>query len=606
MQNLILDNISLILLLPLWIFLIIMCGRFFSVYVNKNIIYALTLLSSFFGIGMCSLALFNLKETVIWNYPFIKINEFTLYFGLQADKTSLIMALLLFIVSFAVQIYSISYVKNDKKNYKFFAFLNLFNFSMAFLLFSPNLFQMYVFWELVGIISYLLIGFEYQNVIKSKASQKVFLMNRVGDTALIAGIILVSYYMYSYSSNCSFVTLSFEDFNAISTLLLAYTSMPLFYVICALFIIAAAVKSAQFPFYTWLQDAMEAKLPVSALLHSATMVAAGVYLVIRMMPFFTLTPELTNAITIIGLVTAVICSLLASIETNLKKILAYSTSANLGIMFIALGVFNVKAALIYLLAHGFIKSSLFILLPKENDVPKINFILLNLSALSLAGILFAGLSAKEILFNSLSYKLLLPYLFMFVCFMTGFYITRFAAIVYKNHKLNNDINMLDMLSFIILLLCNVVLYLLLRNNYRIAEPFVAAIGGISLALLVIKNKKTEWIKGSPKILEKLYGRLLPLIYKKTANVLAFIDNKVFANYMPVVFISKLPVKIVHYIEEKIMNKSVKIIGDAAKEFSRRDMLLQSGNVQTYNAYAFILVTIIIAFVIMGYTLLFAG
>ena len=178
MTNLILDNISLILLLPLWIFLIIMCGRFFSVYVNKNIVYFLTLISSFLGAGTCSLALMNIKEPIEWIYPFVRIKEFSLYFGLQIDKLSLIIALLLFVISFAVQLFSISYMKNEKKNYRFFALLNLFNFSMAFLLFSPNLFQFYVFWELVSIVSYLLIGFDYQNETKSVASKRVFLINR--------------------------------------------------------------------------------------------------------------------------------------------------------------------------------------------------------------------------------------------------------------------------------------------------------------------------------------------------------------------------------------------------------------------------------------------
>ena len=335
------------------------------------------------------------------------------------------MALLLFIISFAVQLFSISYMKNEKKNYKFFALLNLFNFSMAFLLFSPNLFQFYVFWELVSVVSYLLIGFDYKNYTKSEASRRVFLMNRFGDTALISGIIVVSYYMFSFAENYSFVTLSFEDFNAISTLLMAYSTTSAFYLICGLFIVAAAVKSAQFPFYTWLQDAMEAKAPVSALLHSATMVAAGVYLIIKMMPFFTLSSVLTNFILFLGLITAILCSILASIETQPKKVLAYSTSANLGIMFIALGVLNIKACVIFLIAHAFIKSALFLLLPSEEKMPKINFILFSLFGLSLAGLLFAGVGIKEIIFKSIEYNLVLNYAYIIVCFIFFFFSIQF-------------------------------------------------------------------------------------------------------------------------------------------------------------------------------------
>lgn len=143
--------------------------------------------------------------------------------------------------------------------------------------------------------------------------------------------------MYNYSGNLSFAALSFEDMNAITTLILAYTDTPVFYLLCILFIIGAAVKSAQFPFYTWLQDAMEAKLPVSALLHSATMVAAGAYLLIRMLPLFTLEASVLQIIAWLGILTALICSILASIETHPKKVLAYSTSANFGLMFLQSG-----------------------------------------------------------------------------------------------------------------------------------------------------------------------------------------------------------------------------------------------------------------------------
>lgn len=606
MQNIILENISLILLLPLWIFLIIMCGRFFSVYVNKKVVYFLTLLSSFLGALSCSLALINLNETIEFIYPFIKINDFIINIGLQIDKLSLIVAIILFVISFAVQLFSISYMKNEKKNYKFFAFLNLFNFGMAFLLFSPNLFQFYVFWELVGVVSYLLIGFDYKSNEKSEASRRVFLMNRVGDTALISGIIITSYYMYSFAQNISFITLSFEDFNAISTLLMAYCSTPVFYIICGLFIVGAAVKSAQFPFYTWLQDAMEAKLPVSALLHSATMVIAGVYLVIRMMPFFTLSPVLTNTILYIGILTALICSILASIETQPKKILAYSTSANLGLMFVALGLINVKAALIILVAHAFIKSALFVLLPYEKSVSKINYAILCISSLSLSGLLLSGVGMKEILFKLLGEKAVLYYLFLFVCFVSAYYIIRLVVMIYKQTELKNNANITELISFLILLTGNISLYIIIRNSYHIAEPYAAAAGGIALALLIAKNNGLEKLNKTPKILENFYNIHLPIFYDKISGCLNYIDNKILSNYKLILFISKLPVKITNWIEVNVMNKSVSFVSDISKELSRRDMLLQQGNVQTYNAYAFIIVTAIIALVIAGYLLIFGG
>ena len=604
MENLILDNISLIILLPLWIFLIIMCGRFFSVYVNKHIISILTLLSSFSGAVICAFALVHLNGTTVWTNNFIKINELAISFGLQVDKISLITALLLFVISFAVQLFSISYMKEEKKNYKFFAFLNLFNFSMAGLLFSPNLFQFYVFWELVSAVSYLLIGFDYKDETKSLASNRVFIMNRIGDTALIAGIIITSYFMFSYADNFALSSLLFEDFGSISALLMAYTSTPVYCLICGLFILAAAVKSAQFPFYSWLQDAMEAKLPVSALLHSATMVAAGVYLIIKMMPFFALNSVITKAILLIGLITAVICSVLASIETQPKKVLAYSTSANLGLMFTALGIGNVKAAVIFLIVHAFVKSALFVLLPKDKSISKTNFILFVISSLTLAGLLLSGVGAKEILYKNFEYYRILPYILMFVCFVSAFYIIRLAILIYKNNELIKDKNLIELTSFLILLFGNVLIYIFLSGSYTIAEPYAAAIGGLGFALLLGKHDKLERFNKTPKLMEKIANNFVPFAYSKISNGLNYFENKVLSEHKPILFISKIPVICTNWLEENVMNMSVAKVCDISRRFSKTDKFMQNGNVQTYNAYAFILVTIVIALVITGYTLIF--
>ena len=603
MENLILDNISLILLLPLWIFLIIMVGRFFSVYVHKNIIYLVTLLSSLLGAGACGLALINIKEPADFIYPFIQINDFSITFGLHVDKLSLIIALLLFIISFSIQLFSISYMKNEKKNYRFFALLNFFNFSMAFLLFSPNLFQLYVFWELVGVVSYLLIGFEYNNPLKSIASNRVFIINRIGDTALISAIVLTSFFMYRYVDNPNLVTLSIDDLNSISSLLLAYTTNIGFYIICVLFIIACAVKSAQFPFYTWLQDAMEAKLPVSALLHSATMVAAGVYLLIRLMPFFTLEQGLMNCILVTGTVTALICSILASIETQPKKVLAYSTSANLGLMFMALGLNNIRVAILFLIAHAFIKAMLFILLPKENSTSKLNLILFAICGLSLAGIIFSGLSVKELLFGDLQLNKTLSVIFLFISFLTAYYISRLGFLIYKKTELKNCLNISELTAFIILIAGNIFVYLILKNTYHIKEPYIAAIGGLCLGILLFKNNALEKINNTPKLIERLCNNFVPYIYNKFSSAMNYIDEKVLSDYKSFIFISKLPVRLIGWIENNIMNRAVTLISYVSNNISKGDTLLQSGNVQTYNAYGFIIITLIIALVIIGYTII---
>lgn len=603
MTDLILDNIYIILLLPLWIFLIIMSARFFAVYVNNRIIYTLTLVSSFLGALLCSVSLLRLDNVVEQTLPFIKINNFTLEFGLHIDKLALIIALVLFIVSFFVQLFSVQYLKDEPKRYRFFAYLNMFNFAMAGLLFSPNLFQMYFFWELVGIMSYLLIGFDYKNKEKSEASRRVFLVNRIGDTALLGAIIFSSYIMFSYSGNLTFTTLSFENMNAISTILSAYTSTPLYYIICSLFIIGAAVKSAQFPFYTWLQDAMEAKLPVSALLHSATMVVAGIFLLIRLLPMFTLAEPLLFIISGLGILTALICSILASIETHPKKVLAYSTSANLGLIFLSVGILNIKAALIFLIAHAFIKSMLFLSLDKiENYVNYVTFLL---GGLSLSGLIFSGVVAKEFLFVSIQNNTFLSILYCITAFMTAFYIIRISVVMIKDKQLINKIDTFEYIPIASLFLLNIVFYFLVREkvSYKVAEPFWAALAGwAAVYLLHTKNLLTKFSK-TPKLLENVYNNVLPKTYNSISNAANYIDTKILSNYKPFLFMAKTNVKFVDWIETNVMNNSVTLTVKFAKKFSEWNAKLQSRNVQNYNAYAFMIVTIVLCLVIIAYSVM---
>ena len=602
MADIILDNIYLILLLPLWIFLIIISARFFAVYVNNRIIYTLTLLSSFFGVLLCSVSLIKLTSTIEQSFPFIKIGNFVLDFGLHVDKLSLIIALVLFLVSFLVQMFSVSYMKDEPKQYRYYAYLNMFNFSMAGLIFSPNLFQMYFFWELVGVMSYLLIGFDYKNSVKSEASRRVFLTNRIGDTALLGGIIFSSYLMYNYSGNLSFAALSFEDMNAITTLISAYTDTPVFYLLCILFIIGAAVKSAQFPFYTWLQDAMEAKLPVSALLHSATMVAAGAYLLIRMLPLFTLEASVLQIIAWLGILTALICSILASIETHPKKVLAYSTSANFGLMFFAIGILNVKAALIFFVAHAFIKSMLFLSIDENENF--VNYITFLLGGLSLSGLIFSGVIAKEFLFVSINNPVF-SVIYCLTAFLTAFYIMRISLIMVQNKKLVNRINLAKYAPVAVLFLLNIVFYFAVRGKvaYKVAEPFWAALAGwAAVYFLYTKNLLTKFDK-TPKLLERFYNNVLAKIYEKFAIAMNFIDVKVFGNYKPLLIASKCGVKTAGWIEENIMNKSVTLTADLTKMLSKWGSKLQTKNIQSYNAYAFILVTIVVSLVIIAYKIM---
>ncbi len=616
MTDIFLDNIYLALLLPLWIFLIIMVGRFFSVYVNKIIIYVLTLFSSAFGALLTAGALYRLPADKILetSFPFLKINDFIINCGLHVDRTSLIFALVLFLTSFCVQLFSISYMKDEKKSYRFFALLNLFNFAMTGLFFSQNLFELYFFWEVIGVASYLLIGFEYFKENKSLASRKVFIINRIGDTALIGAIILCSYFMYSYAPNKTFATLSFIDFNTISTLIYAYTSTPLFWLICILFIIGALTKSAQFPFYTWLQDAMEAKLPVSALLHSSTLVASGVYLTVRLLPFFTIDEAILKIFIVIGILTALVCSLSACAQTHPKKTLAYSTSAQIGLMFFALGLLNIKAAIAFFIAHAFIKTTLFLTLPKENEKWNfVSFIIFLISGLSLSGIILSGMIAKEMITTDLGmYK---TAIFAIISFLTAFYIIRIALRLFCEHNTEKTKpEILEIIPIGLLVLFNILFYIYLHINaqYQIAEPFWAALTAWG-CVYILFIKDAFWkvpilypLTYNGFYLDSFYTNICTKFYTKFTNLCNLIDTKILANYCLPITLAKIGVKTFNFIEEKIMNGTVNFITKTFKKLSLADLKAQSGSIQKYNAYAFIIITIVMVCLILGYSFLIMG
>lgn len=611
MNELFLNNIYLILLIPFWIFLIIMLGRFFSVYVNKNIIHVLTLLSSAFGALVCGGALWKLPIDKILevDYPFIKINDFLITCGFHVDRISLIFTLVLFLIAFAVQLFSVSYMSEEKKLYRFYALLNLFNFSMAGLFFSPNLFQTYFFWELVGVVSYLLIGFEYFKKEKSIATRKVFIINRIGDTAFISAIIACSYFMYTYAPNKIFTTLSFIDMNMISTLIYAYTSTPLFWIICSLFIIAAFVKSAQFPFYTWLQDAMEAKLPISALLHSATLVAAGVFLLVRILPLIAFEPYLLRVIAVLGLITALICSLSASAQNNPKKVLAYSTSAQFGLIYFALGIMNIKAMLALFIAHAFIKSLLFITLPNgEGKWELRGFVIFLISGLSLSGILLSGMLSKEMIATDLGN--IGTFAVSVISFLTAFYIIRIALVLYdKNGIEKSKLNSCVSISWVLLFVYNVLFYIFLHFNakYQVAEPFWAAITAwICVYILYLRN--AFWkipvlypLAYNGFYLDKIYTVFCVKAFEKFSKITKYVDLEILGNYKFITYIAKLCVRIFDFIENRIMNGTINFITKNFKNLSVFDKKSQTSNVQTYNAYAFIIITIVLICLILGYT-----
>ncbi len=263
--------------------------------------------------------------------------------SLRLDALTTLMLVLVHFVALLVQIYSVSYLHDEAKLCRYFAYLQLFVGAMLGIVLAGNLLVMYAFWELVGLASYLLIGFYAERPASSRAAQKAFLMNRVGDIGFLIGIFLTYYY---------FDTLDFSALATNGTGAIAPTALGL-----CLFM-GCVGKSAQFPLLTWLPDAMEGPTPVSALLHAATMVAAGIFLLARIHPL--LSPDALVVITVVGTITTLWGGYSAVFQTDIKKVLAFSTVSQLGLMVAGMGTDNVGGAMFHLLTHAFFKAGLFL------------------------------------------------------------------------------------------------------------------------------------------------------------------------------------------------------------------------------------------------------
>ncbi|MDV3797724.1 NADH-quinone oxidoreductase subunit L [Elizabethkingia anophelis] len=287
--------------------------------------------------------------TIVRLFKWFQIDGVPINFSLQIDQLSLMMVLIITGIGSLIHLYSIGYMSHDAGFYKFFTYLNLFIFSMLLLVMGSNYLILFIGWEGVGVCSYLLIGFWYDNVEYGKAARKAFIMNRIGDLGLLIGIFAIAYQL-----------------NAIDYLTVAqnaskfeYNGGIILFITVSLFI-GAMGKSAQIPLFTWLPDAMAGPTPVSALIHAATMVTAGIYLVVRSNFLYTLAPSTMEFIMYIGLATSLVASFIALRQNDIKKVLAYSTVSQLGFMFIALGAGSYTTAMFHLMTHAFFKALLFL------------------------------------------------------------------------------------------------------------------------------------------------------------------------------------------------------------------------------------------------------
>ena len=358
---------------------------------------------------------------------------FSLHFGIYIDSLALIMSSVVTSVSLLVHYYSISYMKHDISFNRFFIYTNFFTFSMLLIVFANNFLQLFIGWELVGLSSYLLIGFWIKKESAIKANYKAFLVNRVGDIGLLLGLclILLTYNTTDYnqifqiknSINLDSVSIFGFTFNALS-------------VICLLLFIGAMAKSAQVPLQFWLPDSMEGPTPISALIHAATMVTAGIYMVARLSPLYELTDEVLIFILYVGSITAFFLGLVALVQNDIKRIIAYSTISQLGYMTAALGASLYSLAMFHLITHAFFKALLFLCAGSiiikchhEQDIRKIGglrkympitYLAFMYASLSLIGFpLTSGFYSKESIIDAIGhFGHTIPYLMLLLSIFT--------------------------------------------------------------------------------------------------------------------------------------------------------------------------------------------
>nr|YP_009645649.1 NADH dehydrogenase subunit 5 [Schrebera alata]QBS54061.1 NADH dehydrogenase subunit 5 [Schrebera alata] len=412
------------------------------------------LLLSIVMIFSINLSIQQINSSCIYQYVWSWTinNDFSLEFGYLIDPLTSIMSMLITTVGIMVLIYSDNYMAHDQGYLRFFAYMSFFSTSMLGLVTSSNLIQIYIFWELVGMCSYLLIGFWFTRPLAANACQKAFVTNRVGDFGLLLGIL--GFYWITGS-------FEFRDlFEILNNLIYNNEVNSSFVTLCAALLFTGAVaKSAQFPLHVWLPDAMEGPTPISALIHAATMVAAGIFLVARLLPLFIVIPYIMNFISFIGIITVLLGATLALAQKDIKRGLAYSTMSQLGYMMLALGMGSYRSALFHLITHAYSKALLFLGsgsiihsmetivgyspdksqnmvlmggLTKHVPITQISFLL---GTLSLCGIppLACFWSKDEILNDSWLYSPIFAIIAWTTAGLTAFYMFRIYLLTFEGH-----------------------------------------------------------------------------------------------------------------------------------------------------------------------------
>jgi NADH-quinone oxidoreductase subunit L len=414
------------------------------------------------------------RKTIVTLFNWLNVGGLHINFSYQVDQLSLVMALIVSGVGFLIHIYSIGYMHGDKGFWRFFAYMNLFIFAMMNLILSDNFVLLFLGWEGVGLCSYLLIGFWYNKNFEKgttgDAAKKAFIVNRIGDFGFLLGMFLI------------YLTFGSLNFNEVFSRAVAFNIPVSTFNFIALFLFIGAIgKSAQIPLFVWLPDAMAGPTPVSALIHAATMVTAGVYIVARCSILFASAPAILTLVAVIGAITAIFAATIGLVQNDIKKILAYSTISQLGYMFLAMGVGAFTSGIFHVMTHAFFKALLFLgagsvihSMNEEQDIqhfgglkkymPQTYFTFL-IAALAISGIppLSGFFSKDEILWNTFSNgHYILWFIGIATAYLTAFYMFRLHYLTFEGkerfgpHKHPHESPKLMTIPLIVLALLSVV------------------------------------------------------------------------------------------------------------------------------------------------------
>jgi NADH-quinone oxidoreductase subunit L len=535
-----------------------------------------------------------------WNQlSWLRIGDFQLSMGFEVTNLNALMLVIVTLVSLLVNLYSKGYMHGDDRIHVFFSYIQLFSFSMLGLVISSNLLELYIFWELVGVCSFLLVGFWYFKPEARAAAKKAFIVTRIGDVGLFIAILLLFWYMPGHSLDFSAIHNAFSQ-GKIEPAVATWIAILIF--------VGAAGKSGQFPLHTWLPDAMEGPTPISALIHAATMVAAGVYLVARTTDIFQVSHTAMLVVAYVGGFTAIFAATIGVAQNDIKRVLAYSTVSQLGYMMMALGLGATTAGIFHLFTHAFFKALLFLAAGSvihavgTQDIRemggltgkmKITTWTFAIGALALSGIVpLSGFWSKDaILSTAYEHNQLLFWVGLIAAFFTAFYMSRLFFLVFTG-KQRSDYHAHESPGSMTFPL--VVLAVLAVVAGFVFTPFNGWLG--SWLSGRSESESVNWVVMVLSTLAGVVGIGLGyLMYGKgsidrdvVSGKVPWLHTLVYRKYFidelyDLVFVSGLRLlgRLLEFIDMYIVDGAVRLCSAAAFGLGRLGLRLQNGQVQTY-------------------------